>query len=72
VAHWLVTGIWLWFHLLGRHAVVLWQLTQLTVVGMCCAVLPVAALPLWQLLQLVAAVNRVWSGLEPSQVEVDL
>jgi hypothetical protein len=52
--------------------VVLWQLTQFTAVGMCWADFPVAALPLWQLEQLVAEVKSPWSGLEPSQVEVDL
>jgi hypothetical protein len=36
------------------------------------AALPVAALPLWQLEQLVALVKRLWSGLEPSHVLVDL
>jgi hypothetical protein len=66
----LVTGIWLWFHLVGFQPVTLWQLMQFTLVGMCAAVLPVAALPLWQLAQLVALVNRLWSGLEPSQVAV--
>ena len=57
VAHWLATAIWLWFHVLGFHPATVWQLTQFTLVGMCCAVLPVAALPLWQLLQLVADVK---------------
>jgi hypothetical protein len=32
--------------LVGFHDVVLWQLTQFTVVGMCCAFLPEAAEPL--------------------------
>jgi hypothetical protein len=72
VAHWLATGIWLWFHLVGFQPLVLWQLAQLTEVGMCEPVLPVAALPLWQLEQLVAAVNKLWSGLAPNQVLVDL
>ena len=35
---------------------------------MCVAGLPVAALPLWQLVQLVAAVNVLWSVLAPAQV----
>jgi len=39
---------------------------------MCVPVLPVAALPLWQLMQLVAEVNKPWSGLELLQVAVDL
>ena len=46
VEHWLVTGVWLWFHLVGFQPVTLWQLTQFTEVGMCAGVLPVAALPL--------------------------
>ncbi len=35
--------------------------------GMWVAGLPVAALPLWQLAQLVAAVNVLWSTLAPAQ-----
>jgi hypothetical protein len=50
-----------WFHLAGFQLEVLWQFTQLTVVGMCCAFLPAALLPLWQLVQLVADVNPLWS-----------
>jgi hypothetical protein len=72
VEHCPATGTWLWFHLVGRQALVLWQLTQLTEVGMCAGVFPVAELPLWQLVQLVAAVNRVWSGFELLHVAVDL
>ena len=72
VVHWLVTGICEWFHLVGFQPVVVWQLMQFTEVGMCVPVLPVAALPLWQLEHTVAAVNRLWSGLEPNQVLVDL
>ena len=34
--------------------------------------MPVAALPLWHVEHTVAAVYRLWSGLEPSQVLVDL
>jgi hypothetical protein len=59
VEHWLVTGIWLWFHLVGFHAVVLWQLTQLTVVGIWVASFPEADVPLWQLEQFVDALNRL-------------
>ena len=59
VEHWLVTGIWLWFHLLGFQLFVLWQLTQFMVVGMWVEVLPLAELPLWQLVQLVALLNRL-------------
>jgi hypothetical protein len=55
----LVTGIWVWFHLVGFQPVTLWQLTQLTAVGTCMPGLPVAALPLWQLEHTVAAVNRL-------------
>ena len=68
----MVTGICEWFHLLGLQAVTLWQLTQFTDVGMWFATLPVAALPLWHVEHTVAAVYRLWSGLEPSQVLVDL
>jgi hypothetical protein len=49
VAHWLVTGCWEWFHLVGFHAVVLWQLTQSAFVEKCVRDLPEAALLLWQL-----------------------
>jgi hypothetical protein len=45
---------------------------QFTEVGMCVPALPVAALPLWQLEQLVALLNKLWSGLEPDHVLVDL
>ena len=45
----------------GFQAVVLWQLTQFAVVGICAAVLPVAVLPLWQLEQLVELVKLLWS-----------
>jgi hypothetical protein len=58
--------------LVGFHDVVLWQLTQLTVVGMCWAFLPVAELPLWQLEHTVALVNKLWLTLAPSQLLVDL
>ena len=67
-----MTGCWEWFHLVGFHDVVLWQLTQLTVVGMCWAFLPLAAEPLWHEEQTVALVKRLWSALAPDQVEVDL
>jgi hypothetical protein len=68
----LATAIWLWFQLVGFHAVVLWQLMQFTAVGIWVPVLPVAPLPLWQLEQLVAEVNRLWSGLDADQMLVDL
>jgi hypothetical protein len=50
----------------------LWHVEQLAVVDTWFAVLPVAVWPLWQLAQLVAAVNVVWLTLVPLQVEVDL
>jgi hypothetical protein len=56
----------------GFQPLVLWQLAQFTAVGMCVPVLPVAALPLWQLEQLVAEVNAVWSGLDAVQLLVVL
>jgi hypothetical protein len=69
----LVTVLCVWFHFVGVHAVTLWQLTQfVAAVGMCVPLFPAAALPLWQLEQLVDALNRLWSGLEPAQVLVDL
>jgi hypothetical protein len=46
VEHWLVTGCWEWFHLVGFHELVLWQLTQSVVVMKCWAFLPEAAEPL--------------------------
>ena len=52
--------------------VTLWQLKQLTVVGMWLLALPVAVLPLWQVVQLVAVVNVLWSTLAPVQTAVDL
>jgi hypothetical protein len=58
--------------LVGFHAVTLWQLTQFTVVGTWLAVFPAAALLLWHVEQFVAAVYRLWSGLAPVQVLVDL
>jgi hypothetical protein len=72
VEHWLATGTWVWFHLAGFQPVTLWQLMQLTDVGMCVAALPTAALPLWHVVQLVAEVNKVWSGLAPPHDAVDL
>jgi hypothetical protein len=72
VEHWFVTGTWVWFHFVGFHAFVPWQLTQLAVVGTWVPSFPVAALPLWHPEQFVAAVYKLWSGLEPDQVLVDL
>jgi hypothetical protein len=68
----LATGIWLWFHKVGIQlpvvrlvpALVLgmvWHDAQLLAVGTCEAILPVAEIPLWQLVQLVAAVKVRWS-----------
>ena len=48
---------WVWLKRLGTQALVLWQLTQLAVVGTWLAGLPLAWVPLWQLVQLVAAVK---------------
>ena len=45
--------------MVGFQPVTLWQLTQFTLVGMCMPVLPVAALPLWQLEQLVPLLNKL-------------
>ncbi|MFO1328937.1 MAG: hypothetical protein U1F56_16380 [Rubrivivax sp.] len=55
LAHCPATVSWLWFHLLGVQPEVPWQLKQLAdPTGTCVADLPPAALPLWQLAQLVA------------------
>jgi hypothetical protein len=72
VEHWLVTGCWEWFHLVGFHDEVLWQLTQSVVVVKCWPFFPAAALPLWQLAQFVVLLKRLWSTFAPAQVEVDL
>ena len=72
VEHCAATGIWPWFHNVGFQPLTLWQLTQFALVGMCVALLPVTLAPLWQLAQLVAALNRPWSGLAPFQLAVDL
>ena len=55
----MATGIWLWFQVVGFHAAVGWQLMQFDAVGMWVPALPDAALPLWQLEQLVALLNRL-------------
>jgi hypothetical protein len=68
----LATAAWVWFQAEGFHAEVEWQEAQLEAVGMWVEDLPVAEEPLWQEEQLVAAVKRVWSGLAPAHVEVDL
>jgi hypothetical protein len=56
----------------GFQPLVLWQLKQFPLVVMWAEVLPVAALPLWQLEQLVAEVNALWSGLDAVQLLVVL
>jgi hypothetical protein len=72
LAHCAVTGTWVWLKRLGFQVAVVWQLMQLVVpTGMCVLGLPVAALPLWQVLQTVAAVKVLWSTFAPSQVVVD-
>ena len=43
-----------------------WQLMQLAVAGIWLVDLPVAAVPLWQLVQLVAAVKPLWLTLAPT------
>ena len=73
VAHWLVTVTWLWLKLLGFQPKVARQLAQLVApTGMWLVALPVAALPLWQLAQLVALVKPLWSTLPADQLVVDL
>jgi hypothetical protein len=52
----------------GFQATTLWQLSQLVVVVMCWAPLPVALVPLWQLKQL--PVMPLWSKLAGSQAAV--
>jgi hypothetical protein len=57
-------------HLVGFQPAGLtpWQAKQLVEpVGMCAAGLAVAVVPLWQLAQLVAALNVLWSTLAPDQ-----
>ena len=52
----------------GFHATTLWQLSQVLVAVMCCAPLPVASVPLWQLKQL--PVTPLWSKFAGSQAAV--
>jgi hypothetical protein len=71
LAHCAVTGTCVWLKLLGFQVVVPWQLAQLVVpTGTWLVDLPVAPLPLWQPVQLVAAVKVLWSTLAPVQVVV--
>ena len=73
LAHWLVTATWVWFHLVGVHPPTPWQLKQLVApTGTWFADLPGAALPLWQLAQLVAALKPEWSTFALDQLAVDL
>jgi hypothetical protein len=73
VAHCAVTVTCVWLKREGFQAAVVWQLMQLVApTGMWFVFLPVAVLPLWQPLQLVAAVNVLWSTLAEDQSEVDL
>ena len=58
LVHWLVTATCVWFQAVGRQALKdRWQLSQaaLALTGMCCALLPVAREPLWQVAQVPAA-----------------
>jgi hypothetical protein len=63
-----------WLNLVGLQPTLVgvWQLKQFAVVGTCVPGLPLAALPLWQVAQLVAAVKVPWSGFAPVQMAVDL
>jgi hypothetical protein len=62
-----------WFHFVGFHPVVLWQVTQLVApLGMCVVFLPLAELPLWQPVQSVAALKLAWSTLAPLHDVLDL
>jgi hypothetical protein len=74
VAHWLATGICVWFHFTGFQPVALglWQVSQFRVVGMCPLTLPGAMLPLWHEAQLVAAVKLLWLGLACCQSRVEM
>jgi hypothetical protein len=47
----------LWSTFAPSHEVVLWQATQLAVVGTCTVGLPLACVPLWQVVQVVADVK---------------
>ena len=72
VAHCAVTGTCVWLKLLGFQFAVPWQLAQLVApTGMWLVGLPVAPLPLWHPVQLVAAVNVVWSTRAPLHVVVE-
>ena len=52
----------MWLNDEGFHSVVVWQAMQLVApTGTCVGALPVALLPLWQVVQFVAAVKVLWS-----------
>jgi hypothetical protein len=74
VAQAFVTVACVWFHKDGDHAaaVAAWQVMQFADVGMCVLDFPGAVLPLWQVLQLVAVVYTLWSGLLEAHEAVDL
>ena len=73
VEHCAATFTWVWFHFDGSQVAVAWQAKQFVApTGMWFPALPMAALPLWQLAQLVAAVNVLWSTFAPAQLAVDL
>jgi hypothetical protein len=74
VAQAFVTVAWVWFHKEGDHpvAVAAWHVMQFAVVGIWLVDLPGAVEPLWHVLQLVAVVYTLWSGLLEAHDEVDL
>ena len=62
-----------WFHLVGVQPPTPWQLEQFVApTGTWLPDLPDAALPLWQLAQLVAALKPEWSTFALDQLAVDL
>ena len=71
LSHCAATTICVWFHLVGVQpcGLTLWQLKQLSAVGMCVADLPLAVTP-WHCAQLVAAVNVLWSTVAVAQLVV--
>jgi hypothetical protein len=73
LAHWALTGIWVWSQRLGFQPVGEWQVPQLALpTGMWALPLPLAPpLPLWQLAQSVAALYLLWSTLVPDQLLVE-
>jgi hypothetical protein len=65
---------WVCVHLVGFQptTVGLWQTSQLALfVGMWVEFCPMVGLLLWQVLQLVAAVNSAWLGFTPIQTDVE-